>query len=477
LPATVSRVTTEVAPFAEVNDWYAWVCDDDPVNPRCNNVPVQGLNATNSSPFHVNSRPVLTDFYNNGPVDPGGTLTFFSTSTDPDVTGGEDLIKLVVCGIDNYSTTTNTCASDFLASTTIGVTQDATASYLLASIVRDNAYGAFGYIVDEHGHEALANPISRNFTVNNVAPQVPGGTISLNGGNNIILTVEAGETGPFNLDFTVTDANSCLTSASTSEIVDYRVAVLRSDIGTSTCNGLSGSYNPNNCYPSGVGASVWNLSCVASSTSCTGPTDDSIVVNCTFPLWFIADPTDVVSPFATTTWTAGVAAIDDDAAIGSMATATSPVELISFTSIDLITAQIPYGALEPGSNSGILNATTTIVSTGNTGVDQEVRGDAMCGTYTTNTLCPVSASSTIPADQQKFATSSVSYGAPGLPTLASSTQELELNVLKTIGTTTASLSRGVTYWGIAVPSSITLAGSYSGLNTFIAVTSEAGEWQ
>lgn len=476
---TVSTTTTEVAPFAEANNWFAWVCDDDPVNPRCNNVPVQGYSATNSSPFHVNKRPVLVDFYNNGPVNPGGTLGFLSTSTDPDVVGGEDTIKLVVCQTNSYDVNTNTCSSGFLASSTVGVTANATASYLLASIVRDNSYGAYGFIVDQHGHEASANPINENFVVNNVAPTVLGGDISLNGGSDIVLTVESNETTGFTLDFTARDANSCVNSASSSEIVDQRIAVFRSDYGTTTCTGLAGSYNPNYCYPSDVAPTVWNLNCTASTTSCTGPLDDSVIFECTFPLWFIADPTDsavnIPAAFAAANWSAGISAIDDDAAIGSMATTSSPVDLISFTALDLLTPEIPFGALEPGDDSGTLTATTTIVSTGNTGLDQELTGESMCGTFAIGNECGPSASSTIPESEQQFASTSIAYNSIFAGTLSSTTdQELELDINKT--TSTSTLSQGVTYWGIAVPISITLAGDYKGLNTFTAVTAEAIDW-
>jgi hypothetical protein len=479
--AIVSTTTTEVAPFAEVNNWYAWVCDDDPTNPRCNTVPVQGYSATNSSPFNVNKRPVLTNFYNNGPVDPGGTLTFLSTSTDPDTVGGEDTIKLVVCQTNSYSTTTNTCTSNFLASTTVGVTANATAIYSLASIVRDNSYGAFGFIVDQHGHEALANPISQGFTVNNVAPTTLGADISLNGGNDITLTVPGDETTGFTLAFTLRDANSCVNTTGTigSEFAGYRASVYRSSVGTTTCNSTAGSYNANNCYPSQALSSTWNLSCTASTTSCTGPTDDTMIYNCTFPLWFIADPTDAgpntPAAFAASNWLAAVAGVDDDGAIGPLVAGSSPVELISFTALDLITAQIPYGALEPGNNSGTLNATTTIESVGNTGLDQEVSGESMCGTFSVSNECDVSATSTVPENQQKFASTSRSYGSPLAQTLSSTTiKEVELDVNKTTSTSTP--NTGITYWGIAVPSSITLAGAYTGLNTFIAKTAEAINW-
>lgn len=478
---TISTTTTEISPFGERQNWFAWVCDDDPFNPRCNNVPVRGFSATNSSPFHVNFRPVLSAFGNNGPVSPSGVLNFRSTSTDPDTVGGEDNIKLVVCQTNTYNTTTNTCSSNFLASTTVNVTANASANYTLASIVRDDTYGSFGFIVDQHGHEALANPISQNFVVRNVAPTVLGGDISLNGGSNIILTTPANQTTGYTLSFTLRDANSCVntTNVPGSEIPGYNVAIYRSSFGTTTCNGSAGSYNPNRCYPSGVGAATWNLSCTASSTSCTGATDDTLIYNCTFPLWFVADPTDsgpnTPAAFAADTWRAAVRGIDDNAATGPLVNGSSPVELISFTAIDLITAQIPYGALEPGTNSGTLSATTTAKSVGNTGLDQEVRGESMCGTFSVSNECRPSATSTIPENQQRFSSSSLSYASGAALTLSSTTnRQVELNVAKTTSTSTPNI--GITYFGIAVPVSITLAGSYQGLNTFFGVTAEASNW-
>jgi hypothetical protein len=481
-PATVSTTTSEVGQFAggaysgEKHNWYAWVCDDDPFNPRCSVAFSQGFSATNSSPYHINKRPVLTNAYNNGPVDPGGTLTFLSTSSDPDTVGGEDDIYIVVCDGNNYNTTTNTCNSGFLASTTVGVTSNATAAYILASIIRDNTYSAYTFLVDEHGHEALANPIQNNFVVNNVAPTILSGDIILNNGANITLTVPADETTGFSLSYTVSDANSCMntTNVPGSEIAGYRIALHRSGIATTTCNTTVGSHNPNNCYASQVPTSVWNISCTASTTSCTGPTDDDIIYNCTFPLWFVADPTDPGTPWAAENWVASVAAVDDDAAISSLVTSSIGQELISFVALDLITASIPYGGLEPGDDTGTLSATTTILAVGNTALDQENIGESMCTTFAVGNECAVSATSTVPESQQKFATTSLAYGSLLATTLSSTTyQQIELDVAKTTSTSTP--SQGVTYWGIAVPISITLAGSYEGLNTFTAVRSEVGQ--
>lgn len=481
-PATVSTTTSEVGSFAggsysgEKHNWFAWVCDDDPVNPRCSVAFSQGFSATNSSPYHINKRPVLTNAYNNGPVNPGATLSFLSTSTDPDTIGGEDNIFVVVCDGNNYNTTTNTCNSGFIASTSPGVTANATAAYLLASIVRDNVYNAYTFLVDQHGHEALANPIQNNFTVNNVTPTVLAGDITLNNASNIVLTVPADQTTGFALQYTVRDANSCVNTTGTpgSELAGYRIAIHRSGVASTTCNSTVGSHNPNSCYASQVPSGIWNLNCTASTTSCGGALDDSMIYNCTFPLWFVADPSDAGTPWAAENWVASVAGVDDDGAIGSLTTSSIGQELISFVALDLITAAIPYGGLEPGDDTGTLSATTTILSVGNTALDQENIGESMCTTFSVATECQPSATSTVPENQQKFASTSLAYGSILATTLSSTTnQEIELNVVKTTSTTTP--NQGITHWGIAVPISITLAGSYEGLNTFTAVRSEVGQ--
>ena len=473
--ATVATTTQEA--FAEQNDWYAWVCDDDPVNPRCNNTYSQGLSATNSSPFYVNHRPVFTSFTNDSVKYPGDVLTFSSTSSDPDTVDQSDPIKLVVCNENDFNTTTLVCGpGGTISSTTITVHDNATTSYTLPSVIQDDVYDAWGFIIDGHGHTASGGAHATNvgFTVGNVAPTIASGDINLNGGSNMTLSVDGGETTGFTLDFELSDANSCINAASSPEITNYIVSLHRSGVGTSTCTGLYSSYNPNSCYPSsGLATTTWNLSCTASTTSCTGPTDPTKVFNCTFPLWYLADPTDATAFYATNTWVAAISGIDDNSATGTMTIGSSPVELISFPAIDLITAEIPYGALEPGDNTGNLTATTTIRSVGNTGLNQNVDGEAMCTTFAVGNECQDSATSTIPDFKQEFATSSVAYGS-GNDLSSSTPQLLALKVQKTTSTTTP--NTGVTYWGIEVPVSITLAGAYTGLNTFYAVASDASDW-
>ena len=474
--ARVSTTTTEVGAFAgEVLPWFAWVCDNDPVNPRCNNTYSQGINATNSSPFHVNFRPTLANVTSNSPVDPGAVLTFNSTSSDGNVVRGPDDIFLYVCNGNDFVPSTRSCVSGVLASTTVGVNSDAAASFTLPSVIRDDIYDAYVFIVDEynHGGQGGVHATNEGFTVNNVAPTVASGMISINGGTNISLSVPAGETTGYTLTFETSDANSCRNASNNPEMVANQIALFRTSFGTSTCTGLAGSYNANSCYPSGVGAAVWNLSCTASTTSCTGSSDPTQLWSCTFPLWFVADPTDGSSPYSADTWSAAISGIDDNNATGTATIGATPVEVLSFPAIDLLTAEIPYGALEPGENTGTLDATTTILSVGNTGLNQNVEGEAMCPGFSVGSPCGNSATSTIPDFKQEFATSSVSYNS-GFDLSSSTPQLLELRVPKTTSTSTP--NNGVTYWGIEVPIAITTAGAYTGLNTFYAVTSGAAFW-
>jgi hypothetical protein len=99
----------------------------------------------------------------------------------------------------------------------------------------------------------------------------------------------------------------------------------------------------------------------------------------------------------------------------------------------------------------------------------------MCGTFAIGNECGVSATSTVPEFAQRFSSSTLSYSSGAALILSSSTsREVELNVQKTTSTTT--YNSGDTYFGIAVPGAITLAGVYRGLNYFDAKVAEAINW-
>lgn len=469
--------TTTLESFSESNDWYAFICDDDAINPRCNNEVQQGTNATNSSPFLVNRRPVFSLFTNNSPRNPSEVITFFSTSTDPDVVTTDDLLTLVLCRTSSFSTTTRDCGANTLATSSVPAVIDVSTSFTLPTIIADGSYDAFGFIIDEHGHTAQGGQQGANlpYVVGNVAPTVAGGTIIVNNGANITLLTQAGQTTGYTLDFVVSDANSCRNITDTAnEITNFTASVFRSGLGTTTCTGLPSSYDPNNCYPNSVATSTWNLVCTASSTSCTGPGDPDQLFTCTFPLWYVAEPTDTAGTgWDSDTWTAAIAGIDNNNATGTKTIAASGVPLLSYPAINLLTAEIPFGALEPGNNTGTLRASTTAQAVGNTGINQNLSGEAMCPGFTTLLDCPNSASSTVPEFEQEFGTSTLAYGS-GTDLSSTTPALLEIRVPKSTSTSTP--NERPTYWGINVPGTITVAGAYTGLNTFAVVASPGANW-
>jgi len=478
--ALATAATTTLEAWSESNAWFGWICDANSGTPRCNSLYTQGTNATNSSPFFVNHRPSFSLFSDTSPADPGTTVTFNSTSSDADTTGTQDTVKLIVCASAGFSTTTDSCTGTTLGSTTVLASSNATATYTIVIPTQDQDYSAYGYVIDNHGHEATggAHGTDSTLTVNNVAPAVTPALISLvqASGTDLYLTVESSQTTGFTLQFTATDNNSCYTAATTSEITGYDLSIYRSGVGSTTCLISAGAFNANNCYNSAVATSTWNLSCTASSTSCTGSSDTSVVYDCTFPLWYIADPTDgtaTSTQYPTQNWLAQVQAIDDDNATGSLYESTVGVEVRSFLAFALNTLTIPYGALEPGQQNDPLVATTTVSATGNVGLDKSVEGESMCTSYTSSTLCPNSSTSTIPESEQRFATGTVTY-ASAVALSSSTVQQIEVNVPKSTSTSTQATNNA--YWGIRVPASVTFAGDYYGQNTFYAVQGESAFW-
>jgi hypothetical protein len=477
-----SAATTTLDSWSESNAWFAWICDDNAITPRCNDTYTQGTNATNSSPFEVNHRPSFTVFTDTSPADPGVVVTFMSTSSDADVSGAADTVFLTVCATAGFATTTNTCTGTTLATSTALAAADASAAYTIVIPTQDTNFSAFGYVTDSHGFEASggAQGTDSTLTVNNVAPTINPGLISLvqPSVTDIILTQEAGETTGFVLSFVASDNNSCdaVGGGLGDEIVDYNLSIYRSGVGSTTCTVGAGSYNANDCYPSALATTTWNLSCTASTTSCTGATDSDMQFDCTFPLWYIADPTDgtaTSTQYSTESWVAQVQGIDDDTATGPLSEANSGVDVRSLLAFALNTLSIPYGSLEPGQQTDPLAATTTISATGNVGLDKDVTGESMCTTYSGVTPCPNSATSTIPESEQVFATSTVAY-ASGSPISSTTPAFIDINVQKS--TATSSQASANAYWGIRVPATITFAGDYTGENTFTALVSDQSQW-
>ncbi len=491
--ATSSTTTVENTYFAtERNDWTAWVCDAVAANPSCYSTPTTGEPSSASypddaSPFVINHPPAFTAVTNDSPQDPGSSITWTATATDTDHIRGVDPITLFVCKANSFSTSTSCGGGTGAWATSSPSSIDTVATSSPIQIpTPDATYNAYTFIMDQNNLAATSTQqgASRSFTVNNVTPTVDPSTISLlssDASTTLYLLNPAASTSNYKITFQVTDNNSCRTSTSTNEIVISTTTVYRSGVGRSACE-LPGDFNSNSCYPSN-GGGYTNFVCVQDNTSCSGTSDSTVTWSCTFSLWFNADPTDFSTQFTAQNWLGAVQVVDNNASSSIQQESTTGAELSSFLAFGVATTAIGYGALQPGQSTSPIVQTTDLTEQGNIGLNENLYGDTMCTNWTTSDSCdtkhPVpSATSTIPVGNQKFATSSVAYSSAAyiaFPLTASTSPTLlELRVPKTTATT--SIQTKNTYWGIAVPASVTLSGSYLGQDTIIGVKSDPTYW-
>lgn len=476
--ATASTSTKETFPFNfEANHWYAWVCDANASLARCNATFKQGSGAT-ASPFVINHPPTFISVSNDGPVLPGIPITWTTVASDTDAIRGADTLALFVCKAADF-TGSDCGVGGSWASTTYYALNNPQASTTIAIPTQDKQYSAFVYVIDFKGRTATSSQQGFNsaYYVSNATPSVTAATISLvdtdNSGNLTLLTPHASTTG-FKVQFEVTDNNSCLNASSTREIGTTTINVYRSSVTQAACM-VSGDYNSNSCYT--AQSSLFPISCTQDVASCSGASDVSATWTCTHTLWYNADPTDASTQYTADNWLASVQAYDNNYATSTLTESTTGNELSSFLAFDVSSTSISFGALEPGQQNDPLATTTDLLAYGNVGLDEDLYGDTMCTTWTTADSCDVggvNAGTKIPVSNQKFATSSVAYAAGNTLTSSTSPTLLLINVPKT--TATSSPQTKNTWWGINIPSAITLAGNYSGQNTITAIKSDPTNW-
>lgn len=479
--ATAATTTIETFPFAsELNNWYAWICDANASLARCNTtVKVGDGFGEAASPFVVNHPPVFSAISNDGPVDPGDTITWTATASDTDTQPSAHTVRLFVCKSNDF-TGTACGAGGTWATSTLSASNPATTT-TISIPTQDATYNAYVYVMDNYGLVATSTVQGSNstFNVSNVAPAVTAATVSLvdtdNTGDLTLLTPYA-TTGPFKVQFEATDNNSCAASPSGNEISSAIINVYRSGITSAGCD-QSGEFNTNNCYT--ASSTLFAYTCTQDGASCSGSSDTSATWTCTFDLWYNADPTDASTQYTAQNWMASVRATDNNATSSALTEGTTGNELTSFLAFNVTQTAISFGSLEPGQQNDPLSPTTDLIAIGNVGLDQDLYGDTMCTTWTAPDSCDsngINAANDIPVSNQKFATSAVAYASSQAYTLTSSTTptSLSINVQKT--TSTSSPQTKDTYWGINIPVAITLAGNYSGQNTITAKKSPSNAW-
>ncbi len=214
-------------------------------------------------------------------------------------------------------------------------------------------------------------------------------------------------------------------------------------------------------YRSGVGdgCSADNNNCYEDSACATSSCDgDSCTATCDFNVYFFAEPTDD-GTYATAQgwdgqhWVAWIKAIDSQNA-SSSATNTSQTVNVNTLAALIIDSSITYDTLDPTQNMASTTKQISATTTGNVPIDIQIKGDAMA----------YGSTGAIAIENQRYATSSVSWASG---TAASSTyQTLEMDLSKP--TSYPSTSTDIIYWGWQVPSG-TPDGTYTGTNYFNAV--------
>ncbi|MBY0538355.1 DUF2341 domain-containing protein [Patescibacteria group bacterium] len=259
------------------------------------------------------------------------------------------------------------------------------------------------------------------------------GPVSLNGGSPILLT--PGTTTRIFATGTVTDLNGY------TDLVAGSSTIYRSGVGP-LC-----SSNTNNCYKGETSASS---SC--SFVNCSGNT---CTLSCTADIFFNAEATDNV-PFTGEEWLAYLevrdagGAYDFESAIG--------VELITLRAAAVNNA-INYGSLSVADNTGTFNPTTTVSNVGNVSFNIELLGTDLTD----------GGSSRIPAEEQRFATSTFNYSACVSCGVISSTTPALLALGLAKPTVPNPPVTAAVYWGIAVPAGVNSA-PHSGINVFTPVS-------
>jgi len=442
--ATCSR--TALVGDTETMNWYGFACDSVGCSAESHKTDDSG------PPFHVNHRPVFTVFSDDSPKDPNATVTWSTTSFDPD-TLGSDYVQLYVCKTNAFSTSTGCIGGEWCHATS---TSNPTCNTTTPR--PDGNYDSYGFVMDNHNFASndTAQGTNSTMTVSNVAPSISADSIHLldtDGSGTLTLLNEKGETSGFTVTFVVNDNNSCKNILNGDEITSALINVRMSEISQANCT-ASGNYDANNCYPAAYAS--WNLSCAASSTvnDCTGDTDTDVGWACTFPLQYHADPTVAGTPKAAYNWVSAVKATDDNNAdTGLVDSTTYSNEMDKFLAYDLSTTTLSYGTVSPNNDSS--EKTISVLATGNVGLDEMLSGTDMCTDY------PTCSGNTIAVGQQKYNLTS-GLGWDNGTALSTSPTEAELNCPKT--TVTESPASASDYWYLRVPSGQAV-GTYTGQNT------------
>lgn len=231
----------------------------------------------------------------------------------------------------------------------------------------------------------------------------------------------------------ITDNNGC------PDILGVNGTFYRSAVGVTGADDLNNHYS----------------SLCVSNGDCSGSADITETFNCTFELVYYADPTDAGSIYETDEWFFNALPYDNVSGTADNAS----VEMSTLTALS-ITTSIDFGGLALGANTGATNQDTTIINTGNEGIDVSVDG---YGTVDGDGLAMNCTIGNISVNYIEYDVSTFTYG--GGTQLSDSASDVDLDIAQR----TDGESSELLYWGLGLPSS-GLSGTCSGRVQAIAVS-------
>ncbi|MFH0951462.1 MAG: hypothetical protein V1765_03255 [bacterium] len=437
----------------ESNTWYAFACDATACMPDGTGNQGSGNSGT---PFYVNHDPSFSAYSNDSDGDPGDIVTFTATtSSDSDSDAAQDLLTLYVCLTASFSGGASpACGGTELCHE---LTPEATPDCSYTTPLPDQTINGYGYVVDNHGLVSStggAQGTNDDIIITNTTPTITAGNVTLldtDDAGNMVLTVSEGATTNFEVQFIVTDANSCKTSANGDEIASAIANVYLASVTQAGCDEESEETadGNNGCY-------VGNASCVQAVgvDSCTNNTDTTVGWSCTFSLQYHA---------TAGAWQVSVKATDDDAAASTLVEATTGNTLNSslFYDVDNGASSIAYGTLAPSATSAS-DITTNVQATGNVAIDTNVssaQANALCSDYATCAAYTI-------ADSYQHHDETAATAYASMTALSTTPTRVETNIAKT--TVTGSPENANVYWKISIPGG-QYATAYTGSNTIAGV--------
>lgn len=450
--ATTTDMTTATATYSIVDythpesvEWYAFLCDLAPANSDCspyNQGSGYAAGATSSSPFYVNHHPVTTNVYTSvDNRDPGGTFTFQASTTDSDVLGGDDQLALYICSTNSWATSTGCTATTFCSTTT--PTSDPSCTWTDTAPTPHGNTTYYAFIKDWHELSGTST-WSNTYTIIDVSPSV--GDVTVNGGNPITVNLRGASNVVVTASTTFTDQNEC------GDVIDATSTI---KYATSSSDTYECTADNNSCY---------KITAANCSVSCLGGGSATGYVTCTTSLEYYAIPSDegyASNPYGVGAWRGLISVFDES--FYPFGTSTNGVELNTLEGLEITQTIIDYGTLAANTDTGAVNASTTVINYGNSPLDVGLLVGDMTNASDT--------SYKILAPQQEFNINPFVYGA-GTDGSSTTPGTADVYVTRPHG---ADITDDI-YWGVGVPN--VRSGPYTGSTTFMAMVDNntEAEW-